>query len=230
VISDMLGVPAQDQDRLREWLEISVSVGAHRPEEIQAALGQLRAYLTDLIAAKRATPANDLLSALIAARDDDDRLSEAELVSTLFILISAGYETTAGLLANSITVLSYHHPDQLALLRDKPELLPAAVEERCAPRVFMVRWSIGVGSPAGPLGKGGAEFEQVPQPGWFARRWGSAPARSARGGGQCGHVVRGDDVDVGGPGVAAAGQGFVGLHDGVAGAAQVLVEVVVEDG
>jgi cytochrome P450 len=129
VISDMLGVPAQDQDQLHEWLEISISAGAHQPEEIQAALGQLRAYLIDLVGAKRAAPADDLLSALIAARDEDDRLSEAELVSTLFILIAGGYETTGGLLTNSITVLSYHHPDQLALLRDKPELIPGAVEE-----------------------------------------------------------------------------------------------------
>jgi len=129
VISDMLGVPADDQDRMREWLDISISAGGHRPEEIQAALGQLRAYLIDLIAAKRAAPADHLLSALIAARDEDDRLSETELVSTLFILIAGGYETTAGLLTNSITMLGYHHPDQLALLRDKPELIPGAVEE-----------------------------------------------------------------------------------------------------
>jgi cytochrome P450 len=129
VISDMLGVPGQDQDQMRDWLEISLSAGAHPPEEIQTALGQLRAYLTDLIAAKRAAPADDLLSALIAARDEDDRLSEAELVSTLFILIAGGYETTAGLLTNSLTVLGYQHPDQLALIRDKPELIPGAVEE-----------------------------------------------------------------------------------------------------
>ena len=129
VISDMLGVPADDQDRMREWLEISLSAGAHRPEEIQAALGQLRAYLIDLVAAKRAAPADDLLSALIAARDEGDRLSEAELVSTLFILIAGGYETTAGLLTNSMTVLGYHHLDQLDLLRDKPALIPGAVEE-----------------------------------------------------------------------------------------------------
>ena len=129
VISDMLGVPADDQDQLREWLDISISAGGHRPEEIQAALGQLRTYLTDLIAAKRAAPADDLLSALIAARDEGDRLSETELVSTLFILIAGGYETTAGLLTNSLTMLGYHHPDQLTLLRDKPELIPSAVEE-----------------------------------------------------------------------------------------------------
>ena len=130
VISDMLGVPADDQDQMREWLDISISAGAHRPEEIQAALGHLRAYLTDLIAAKRAAPADDLLSALIAARAEaTDRLSETELVSTLFILIDGGYETTAGLLTNTLTMLGYHHPDQLTLLRDKPELIRSSVEE-----------------------------------------------------------------------------------------------------
>jgi cytochrome P450 len=129
VISDMLGVPAEDRDRLREWLEISLSAGAHAPQEIQATLGLLSEYLAQLIAAKRAAPADDLLSGLIAARDEDDKLSEAELVSTLFILIAGGYETTAGLLSNSIVMLHYHHPEQFALLRDKPELIPGAVEE-----------------------------------------------------------------------------------------------------
>ena len=57
VISDMLGVPGEDRDRLSEWLEISLSAGAHPPEEIQATLGLLGAYLADLIAAKRVAPA-----------------------------------------------------------------------------------------------------------------------------------------------------------------------------
>jgi cytochrome P450 len=139
VISDMLGVPVEDQGRLRRWLDISLSVGAHTPEEIQAALGELTGYLVQLIAGKRAVPADDLLSALIAARDDADSLSEAELVSTLFILIAGGYETTAAIMANSLVTLHYHHQDQLALLRDKPELIPGAVEEllRCVP----ISWS-----------------------------------------------------------------------------------------
>lgn len=129
VISDLLGVPHEDQDRLRHWLELSLSAGSHTPDEIHAALAELRTYLADLIAAKRAAPADDLLSALIAARDEGDRLSEVELISALFLLIAGGYETTAGVLANSIVMLNYHHPDQLALLRDKPELIPGAVEE-----------------------------------------------------------------------------------------------------
>jgi cytochrome P450 len=114
---------------LRHWLEISLSAGSHTPDEIHAALGQLQEYLVDLVAAKRAAPAVDLLSALIAARDEGDRLSEVELVSALFLVIAGGYETTASVLANSIVMLNYHHPDQLAVLRDKPELIPGSVEE-----------------------------------------------------------------------------------------------------
>jgi len=138
VISDMLGVPDTDQLQLRHWLEISLSAGAHTPQEIRQALEALSGYLVRLIADKRAAPANDLLGALIAARDEGERLSEPELISTLFILIAGGYETTAGLLANSLVMLNYHHPDQLALLRGKPELIPDAVEEllRCVPMAW----------------------------------------------------------------------------------------------
>ena len=138
VISDLLGVPAEDQHQLREWLEIVLSAGLYSPEEIQAALIAMQAYLTGLIAAKRGTPADDLLSALIAARDQDDRLSEPELLSTLFLLIAGGYETTASILTNSVLLLGYHHPDQLDLLRRMPELIPDAVEEllRCVPMAW----------------------------------------------------------------------------------------------
>ncbi|TMM35609.1 MAG: cytochrome P450 [Actinobacteria bacterium] len=130
VISDLLGVPAEDQHQLREWLEIVLSAGLYSPEEIQAALISLQAYLTGLIAAKRST--------LIAARDQDDRLSEPELLSTLFLLIAGGYETTASILTNSVLLLGYHHPDQLDLLRRMPELIPDAVEEllRCVPMAW----------------------------------------------------------------------------------------------
>lgn len=138
VISDMLGVPGQDRDELREWLDITLSINAHPVETVQATLGRLFEYFTALIAAKRAAPAQDLTSGLIAARDHDDGLSEPELVYTIFIMIAGGYETTAGLLANSLLVLQ-RHPDQLALLARRPELIPAAVEEilRCIP----ISWS-----------------------------------------------------------------------------------------
>jgi cytochrome P450 len=128
VISELLGVPGEDRDRLGTWLDLTLSVSGHTPEEIRHAFEQLLAYLERLVAAKRAAPADDLVSGLIAARDRQDRLSEPELMYTVFILIAGGYQTTAGLLTNALLVL-HRHPDQLALLRDRPELIPGAVDE-----------------------------------------------------------------------------------------------------
>jgi cytochrome P450 len=141
VVSDLLGVPYTDWDQLRRWLEISLSAGAYTPEEIQQTLGLFSSYLAELIGAKRAAPGDDLLSALIEARDEGDRLSEAELMSTAFILVAGGYETTAALLTNAVITLAYHHPDQLALLRDDPELIQSAVDE--LQRYVPISWSAG---------------------------------------------------------------------------------------
>lgn len=129
VISEFIGAPSDDHQPLRAWMDVALSVSAHTPEDIQHAGERMVAYLTALIAAKRADPSDDLLSALVEAHDEDgDRLSEPELLFTTYIMLIGGYETTAGLLANSILTL-HRHPDQLALLREKPELIPNAVEE-----------------------------------------------------------------------------------------------------
>jgi cytochrome P450 len=128
VISEMLGVPVVDLDMLRRWMDIALSVTAYPPQEVQAAGVQMFGYLERLIAAKRAEPGEDLLTRMIQARDQQDRLSEPELVNNAYILLIAGYETTAGVLANSVLTL-HQHPRQLAMLRDKPELIPDAVEE-----------------------------------------------------------------------------------------------------
>lgn len=129
VISDLVGVPSDDHRTVREWLDIGLSVTANSLAEIRAAGEQMMAYLEALITAKRANPAEDLLSALIETHDEDgDRLSEPELLFTTYIMLAGGYETTAGLLTNSILTL-HRHPEALTLLRDKPELIPTAVEE-----------------------------------------------------------------------------------------------------
>ena len=129
VISEMIGVPFTDLGLLRAWMDIALSVTAHTPDQIRAAGEQMFGYLERLIAAKRAEPTDDLLTRMIQARDDDeDRLSEPELLNTAYILLTGGYETTAGLLASSVLTL-HRHPGQLAMLRDKPELIPDAVEE-----------------------------------------------------------------------------------------------------
>ena len=128
VISETVGAPAADVAMLRGWLDIGLSITANTREEIQAAGEQLFGYLERLIAARRAEPADDLMTRLIQARDEQDRLSEPELLNNIYILLSGGYETTAGLLANSLLTV-HRHPEQLAMLREKPELIPDAVEE-----------------------------------------------------------------------------------------------------
>jgi len=127
VISELLGVPAADRERLQAWLDVFVS-SAVPPAEFAATIGAFMAYLGQLVASRRAAPADDLISALLAVQEDGATFSEPELLHTIFFLIGGGYETTAALLTNSIVILQ-RYPDQLALLRDKPDLVPDAVEE-----------------------------------------------------------------------------------------------------
>jgi len=128
VISELMGVPHSDHERLRSWMDIVLSVTAYPAEEVRAAAEQMFGYLQRLIEAKRTARADDVLSRMIEAHEEGDRLSAPELVNNTYILLIGGYETTAALLANSILTL-HRHPDQSALLRDKPELIPDAVEE-----------------------------------------------------------------------------------------------------
>jgi cytochrome P450 len=129
VISELVGAPSEDHRQLREWMDVALSVTARSADEVHAAGEQMVAYLGALIAAKRADPGEDLLSALIETHDEDgDRLSGPELLFTAYIMLIGGYETTAGLLANSLLTL-HRHPEALDLMRDKPEQIPAAVEE-----------------------------------------------------------------------------------------------------
>jgi len=126
VICELLGVPAEDRDRFGAWSTTMVDESS--PEETGAASGQLFGYLGELIARKRAEPDGALLSALVEVADDEDRLSEEELLGMAMLLLIAGHETTTNLIGNAVLGL-LTHPDQLALLRERPELLPAAVEE-----------------------------------------------------------------------------------------------------
>ena len=133
VIGDLLGVPEADFPRFRAWTRPLVTgVLAGRDAYVDAAVGMLE-LLRELVARRRAEPGDDLLSALVAARDGvdgtrADRLDEDELTSAGFLLLAAGHETTVNLIANGAHAL-LTHPDQVALLRARPDLLPAAVEE-----------------------------------------------------------------------------------------------------
>ncbi len=127
VICELLGVPVADRDDFRAWSATIVSNTA-TPAAYQADGTAMIRYFTALLAAKRHEPADDLLSALITARDEGDRLSENELVSMAFLLLVAGHETTVNLIGNGMLALLLN-PGQLARLRDDPSLLSRAVEE-----------------------------------------------------------------------------------------------------
>jgi cytochrome P450 len=139
VICELLGVPREQHDAFRGWandlgLAFSVTAAAANVERIEAALAVLYAATDVLLAQRRARPTGDLLSALIAAEADGDRLSTQELRTMVALLLFAGQDTTNHQLGNGIaTFLRY--PEQWALLARRPELAAQAVEEvvRVAP-------------------------------------------------------------------------------------------------
>jgi cytochrome P450 len=124
VICELLGIPAAD----RAWVEAAVTAYDDRAEH-QRVERELAGYFTGLIAARRAGPGDDLVSALTVARDDAGRgLTGAELLSAVFLLVMAGFDTTVNLIASGALAL-LTHPGEAARLRGDPSLLPAAVEE-----------------------------------------------------------------------------------------------------
>jgi len=130
VIAEMLGVPSADHGRFKEWSDaiITPALEDDDMERVFALMGDFVGYLTDFFAERRASPRDDLVSALIAARDREDALTEAELFGTVVLLIVAGHETTVGLIGNAVLNLLANR-DQLALVRTDPSLLPGAIEE-----------------------------------------------------------------------------------------------------
>ncbi|HEY6423142.1 MAG TPA: cytochrome P450 [Pseudonocardiaceae bacterium] len=128
VICELLGVPTQRRDEFGGWSTIVVTGVLAGRDALVAASTAMVGYLRELVDTKRATPADDLLSALVTARDGQDRLSEDELTSMVFLLLVAGHETTVNLIGNGVRAL-LTHPEQLALLRAQPHRLPEAIEE-----------------------------------------------------------------------------------------------------
>ncbi len=128
VITELLGVPSGRRDDFKRWSGIVVNASVHPVETFADAATAMVDYIRELIAEKRAEPADDLLSALIAVREEDDRLSEDELSSMVYLLLIAGHETTVNLICGGMYAL-LTHPDQMQLLRAEPDRLPAAVEE-----------------------------------------------------------------------------------------------------
>ncbi|CAM4081728.1 cytochrome P450 [Kibdelosporangium persicum] len=126
VISELLGVDHEDRDEFRRYSNSLITTTG--PEEARATGSWMATYFTELIAAKRAAPGEDLLSALIETSEDSDRFSERELVSMAFLLLVAGHETTVNLIGNGVLAL-LTNPEQLGRLRADLSLMPGAVEE-----------------------------------------------------------------------------------------------------
>ncbi|MFE6846661.1 cytochrome P450 [Streptomyces sp. NPDC057686] len=130
VISELLGVPVDERHEFQHWTDRLIRRGPELPDPavVNEAWQHMRAYVTELIRDKRAHPGDDLLSALVTARDEEQQLTEDELVAMVFLLLAAGYITTVNLIAGGIALL-LAHPGQLDLLRSDPDLLPGAIEE-----------------------------------------------------------------------------------------------------
>jgi hypothetical protein len=133
VIAELLGVSAADHAQFKQWSnDLITSFGqdiATGPSAAGlAAKEALRGYLGEAIKERRANPADDLISALVAARDESDALSESELLAFVVLLLLAGNETTTNLIGNGLLALC-RYPDQQQLLRENHTLIPKAIEE-----------------------------------------------------------------------------------------------------
>jgi cytochrome P450 len=134
VIAEVLGVPASDRGRFKQWSTDIASTlsGPFQPADAlerarQSSLA-LADYFRDQIAQRRAEPREDLLSALVAAEEQGDLLTEDEMISTCILLLLAGNETTTNLIGNGMLAL-LEHPDELAKLEADPSLLDKAIDE-----------------------------------------------------------------------------------------------------
>lgn len=147
MIAELLGVPAADQPRLVAWSHAIVRVfdQACTPQEGEAAeraVVEFAGYVRDLIADRRARPGDDLVTALVEARVEGDRLSEDELVATCILTLNAGHEATVHAVGNGLLALA-RHPGEYRRLRTEPGLIWTAVDELLrydAPLQMFERW------------------------------------------------------------------------------------------
>jgi cytochrome P450 len=140
VIAEMIGIPVTDWPRFRHWSDVILKLsytmrGMEADEEAATAIGgfmavtdEMDSYLAEMIEQRRAEPEDDLLTRLVEAEVDGERLTQAEILGFFQLLVVAGQETTTNLTNNAVLCL-IENPDQLARLRAAPELLPLAIEE-----------------------------------------------------------------------------------------------------
>ncbi|MGH9233970.1 MAG: cytochrome P450 [Acidimicrobiales bacterium] len=133
IFNEMLGLPDEDAPRVRSWIQavarmLDPVLDEDEHARCQALMDEMYDYLDEQIEAKRAAPADDVLTALVQAEEDGDRLTRDELVAQVVTLYVAGHEPTMSLIGNGLLAL-LRQPDQLALLRGRPDLLVNAVNE-----------------------------------------------------------------------------------------------------
>ncbi len=133
VIAEMLGVPVEDRPRFRSWSDrrariLEPTISAEERADAVLAGADLDAYFAPLVEERRADPRDDILSGLVQAEEEGDRLDGNETITMLRLLLVAGNETTVNLIGNGMLAL-LRHPEQLQRLRDDPALIPSAVEE-----------------------------------------------------------------------------------------------------
>jgi cytochrome P450 len=132
VIGELLGIPAADRPRfqplVKAWTSVLEILNPLAVDTADAAANQIQSYLAELVRARRARPADDLISALVTDEDDEHQLTDEELVTMTALILGAGFETTTGLLANGfLTLLS--NPHEADRLRRQPVTAKPAVEE-----------------------------------------------------------------------------------------------------
>ena len=132
LIAELLGVPAEDRERFRHWSDEAVkSLGDNSFEDIRAGLEAMQdfgAYIEEVAEQRREAPRDDLLSGLVAAESEGDRLSKSELLMTCVLLMVAGNETTTSLIGNAVLAL-LAHPEQMDILRQEPKRMAGGVDE-----------------------------------------------------------------------------------------------------
>jgi cytochrome P450 len=142
VMCDLLGVPAEDHEQFAQWNRsitwvLSFDLPAHR-EEAQQGMAGLHDYVLGLVTERRRHPKEDLVTELVQAEEEGDRLSDGELQTMIAGLLFAGYDTTRNQLGLAMWTFT-DHPEQWALLADRPELAADAVEE-----IMRFRGAVGV--------------------------------------------------------------------------------------
>jgi cytochrome P450 len=134
VISALLGVPATDRGRILVWshdindLQATGAAATERARRASRSMLEIESYFRDLCAERRAEPRDDLISTMLAAQQDSDRLTEAEMINMCVTFLIAGHETTKLLLGSAVQTL-FSHPDQLRALKNDPAMYALAIEE-----------------------------------------------------------------------------------------------------